>query len=95
MPCPALSSPVVAGVTWLIHDHWPWMLVMILAAFIPVHGFLPKVCGFLLRNLSPAWVGAVADLRIPLIESLSRSVMRRVSAPGYILSGMLVVSFVM
>jgi hypothetical protein len=39
-------------------------------------------------------VGATADVHIPLIESLSGSVMRRVSAPGYMLSGMLALSFV-
>jgi hypothetical protein len=94
MPCPTLSCPVVVGGAWLIRDPWPWMLVRILVAFIPVHEFLPEACGFLLGSLSPAWVGGAADVRIPLIESLSRSVMRRVSAPEYTLSGTLALSFV-
>jgi hypothetical protein len=37
-------------------------------------------------------VGAIVDVRIPLTESISRSVMRRVSTPRYMLSGMLVLS---
>jgi hypothetical protein len=59
-----------------------------------VHGFLPDVCGFLPESLSLAWVGTAADVRIPLIESISWSVMRRVSAPGYMLSSMLALLFV-
>jgi hypothetical protein len=94
MPCLALSCLVMAGGAWLIRDPWPWMLVKILAAFIPVHGFLPEACGFLPGSLGPAWVGATTDVRIPLIGSLTRSVMRRVSALGYMLSGMLVLLFV-
>jgi hypothetical protein len=94
MPCPALSYPIVVGGAWLIRDPWPWMLVKILAAFTPVHRFLPEACDFLPGSLNPAWVGAAADVRIPLIESLLRSVMRWVSAPGYMLSGMLDLSFV-
>jgi hypothetical protein len=93
-PPPAMSCLVMAGGAWLIRDPWPWMLVRILAAFVPVHGFLLKACGFLLRSLGPTWVGAVADVRIPLIESLSRSVMRWIPAPGYTLPGMLALSFV-
>jgi hypothetical protein len=84
----------VAGGAWLIHDPWPWMLVKILATFISVHRFLLEACGFLPGRLGPAWVGATTDLRIPMIKSLSQSVMRRVSAPGYMLSGMLASSFV-
>jgi hypothetical protein len=94
MPCLALSFPIVANGACLIHDPWPWMLVKILAAFIPVFGFLPKACGFLSGILDPAWVGAVADVRIPLIESLSWSVMRWVFAPGCMLLGMLATSSV-
>jgi hypothetical protein len=94
MPCPILSSPVMAGGAWLICYPWPWILVKILAAFVPVHGFLPKVCGFLPGSLGLAWVGATTDVRIPLIESLLQSVMRRISAPRYMLSGMLALSFV-
>jgi hypothetical protein len=71
MPCPALPCLIMAGGAWLIRDPSPWMLVKILAALEPVHGFLPEACGFLLGSLSPLWVGAVADVRIPLIESLS------------------------
>jgi hypothetical protein len=37
---------------------------------------------------------AVADVRIPLIKSLSWSVMRWLSTPWYMLSGMLASSFV-
>jgi hypothetical protein len=70
------------------------MLVKILAAFVPVHGFVPEACGFLPGSLSPAWVGVMADVCIPMIKSLSRSVMTRVSAPGYMLLGMLASSFV-
>jgi hypothetical protein len=51
-------------------------------------------CGFLPRSLNPAWVGATADVRIPLIESLSFSVMRWVFSPRYMLSGMLASLFV-
>jgi hypothetical protein len=94
MPCPALSWPVVAGGAWLLRDPWPWMLVKILVAFIPVHGFIPEACSFLLGSHSPAWVGVVADECITLIESLLWSVMTRVSAPGYMLSSMLASSFV-
>jgi hypothetical protein len=94
MTCLALSCPVVAGGTWLIRDPWSWMLVKILAAFIPVHGFLLEACGFLPGSLSPAWVGATTDVRIPLIRPLTRSVIRWVSAPRYMLSGMLVLLFV-
>jgi hypothetical protein len=94
MPYLALSCPVVAGGAWLIRDPWLWMLVKILAAFVPDHGFLPEACGFLPWSLGPAWVGAKADVRIPLIGSISWSVMRRVSVPGYMLSGMLALSFV-
>jgi hypothetical protein len=65
-----------------------------LRSWVLVHGFLPEACGFFPGSLSPTWVGAMADLRIPLIESLSRSVMRRVSAPEYMVSGMLASSFV-
>jgi hypothetical protein len=86
MPCLMLSCPIVVGGTWLIRDPWPWMLVRILAAFVPVHGFLPEASGFLLGSFGPTWVGAMADVHIPLIESLSQSVMRWVSAPGYTLS---------
>jgi hypothetical protein len=71
MPCRALPRLVVAGGAWLIRDPWPWMLVKILAAFVPINGFLPKACGLLLGSLGPAWVGTMADVRIPLIESLS------------------------
>jgi hypothetical protein len=59
------------------------MLVKILAAFVDVHGFLPEASGFLPGSLSPAWVGATTDVHIPLIRSLSRSVMRWVSALGH------------
>jgi hypothetical protein len=85
--------PVVAGSAWLIRDPWPWMLMKILVAFIPVYGFLTEACGFLPGSRDPAWVGAMADVCIPLIESLSWSVMRRVSTPSYMLSGMLALSF--
>jgi hypothetical protein len=94
MPYLALSCPIVVGGAWLIRDPWPWMLVKILAAFVPVHGFLPEACGFLPGSLRLAWVGAATDVHIPLIESLPWSVMRRVSAPRYMLSGMLASSFV-
>jgi hypothetical protein len=94
MPYPALSCLIVVSGVWLIHDPWHETLVKILASFIPVHGFLPEACGFLPGSLNPVWVGAVADVRIPLIGSSSRSVMKRVSAPGYMLSGMLVLLFV-
>jgi hypothetical protein len=67
MPYLALSYPIVAGGAWLIHDPWLWMLVKILAAFIPIHGFLPEECGFLPGSLGPAWVRAMTDVRIPLI----------------------------
>jgi hypothetical protein len=83
MPYPALSCPIVVRGAWLIRDPWPWMLVRILVAFVPVHVFLLEACGFLPGSLSPTWVGAAANVCIPLIESLSWSVMRRVSAPGY------------
>jgi hypothetical protein len=39
-------------------------------------------------------MGGAADVRIPLIESLSKLVMRRVSTPGYMLSSMLASLFV-
>jgi hypothetical protein len=94
MPCLPLPCPVVVGGAWLIRDPWPWMFVKIFAAFIPVHEFLREACGFLSGSLSPTWVGAATDVRIPLIEPLSRSVMRWLSAPGYMLSGMLASSFV-
>jgi hypothetical protein len=81
MPYPTLPCPTMAGGTWLICDPWPWMLVKISAAFIPVHGFLPQSSGFLPQSLGLAWVGATADVRIPLIESL-------------LLSGLLASSFV-
>jgi hypothetical protein len=68
MPCPALSYPIVAGGAWLIHDPWLWMLMKILAAFIPIHGFLLEECGFLPGSLGPAWVRAMTDVRIPLIS---------------------------
>jgi hypothetical protein len=84
----------MAGGAWLIRDPWPWMLVKILAAFVPVHRFLPEACGILSGSLGPAWVGATIVVCIPLIESLSWSVMRRVSAPWYMLSSMLASSFV-
>jgi hypothetical protein len=70
MPWPALSCSVVVGGAWLIRDPWPWKLVKILAAFVLVHGFLPEACGFLPGSLGPAWVGAMDDVRTPLIESL-------------------------
>jgi hypothetical protein len=69
------------------------MLVKILAAFVPVHGFLPEACGFSPESLGPAWVGAAADVHIPLIDSLSQLVMRHVSTPGYMLLSMLASSF--
>jgi hypothetical protein len=71
MPSPPLSCLIVAGGAWLIHDPWPWMLVKILAPFVPIHGFLPEVCGFLSGSLDPTWVGTAADVRRPLIKSLS------------------------
>jgi hypothetical protein len=40
------------------------------------------------------WVAVVANLHIPLIESLSQSLMRHISAPRYMLSGMVGSSFV-
>jgi hypothetical protein len=67
---PSLILLYRGGGAWLIRDPWPWMLVKILAAFVPVHGFLPEACGFLPGSLVPAWVGAVANVRTPLIESL-------------------------
>jgi hypothetical protein len=94
MPYLALSCPIMAGGMWLIRDPWPWMLVTILAAFVLVHAFLPKACGLLPGSLGPVWVGATADVHIPLIESLSRPVMRQISALGYMLSGLLASSFV-
>jgi hypothetical protein len=94
MPCPASYCPIVASGAWLICNPWPWMFVKILAVFVLVHGFLPEVCGFLPESLGLAWVGTAADVRIPLIESISWSVMRRVSAPGYMLSSMLALLFV-
>jgi hypothetical protein len=95
MPYPTLPCPVMASDTWLIRDPLPWMLVKILAAFVPIHGFLPEACGLLPGSLGPALVGAVTNVRIPLIESLSRLLMRHVCAPGYMLLGMLTSSFVM
>jgi hypothetical protein len=68
--------------------------VRILAAFVPVQGSLPEACGFLPGSFGPVFVGAAADVHIPLIESLSWSVIRRLSAPGYTLSGTLALSFV-
>jgi hypothetical protein len=47
----------MAGGTWLICNPWPWTLVKILGAFLPVHRFLPDACGFLTGILNPAWVG--------------------------------------
>jgi hypothetical protein len=83
MPCPALSCPIVVDGAWLVCNPWPWMLVRILVAFVPVHGFLPEACGFLPGSLGPTWVEAMADVCIPLIKSLSQLVMRRVFALGY------------
>jgi hypothetical protein len=57
MPYPALSCPIMGGGVWLIRDPWPWMLLKILAVFIPVHGFLPEACSFLLGSHDPVWVG--------------------------------------
>jgi hypothetical protein len=94
MPYPALLCPIIAHGVWLICNPCSWMLVKILATFIHVHGFLPEACGFLPGSLGPAWVGAMADVRIPLIESLSQPLMRPVSTPGYMRSGMLDSSFV-
>jgi hypothetical protein len=62
MPCPALSCLVVAGGVWLIRDPRRWMLVKILATFIPVHGFLLKAWGFLPGSHDPAWVGVTDDV---------------------------------
>jgi hypothetical protein len=62
MPCLALPCPIMAGGAWLIRDPCPWMLVKILVAFVSVHRFLLKACGFLPGRLGPAWVGAAADL---------------------------------
>jgi hypothetical protein len=51
--------------------------VQILAAFVPVHGFLSEACGFLSGCHEPGWVGAATVVRIPLVESLSWLVVRR------------------
>jgi hypothetical protein len=68
--------------------------VKISAAFITVFGFLLEACGFLSGSLSPTWVGDTTEVRIPLIKSLSWSMMRRVSVPRYMLSSMLALSIV-
>jgi hypothetical protein len=94
MPYPALSYPVVAGGVWLIRVAWPWMLVKILAAFVPVHGFFLEACGFLPGSLSLAWVGSTADVCIPLVTLLLGLVMRQFSCPGYMLSGIVASLFV-
>jgi hypothetical protein len=54
----------------------------------------PKHVPFLSVSLVLVWMGGAADVRIPLIESLSKLVMRRVSTPGYMLSSMLASLFV-
>jgi hypothetical protein len=91
---PGLIFPIVVGGVWLMYDPCPWMLVKILAAFVPVHGFLLEASGFLTGILDPVWVGTVADVRIPLIGLLSRSMTRQVSTPGNMLLGMLALLFV-
>jgi hypothetical protein len=94
MPCSALSCPRRGW--WHVADTRPLALdaVKILAALVPIHEFLPEACRVLLGSLGLAWVGAATDVRIPLIESLSQSVMRQVSAPGYMLLGMPALLFV-
>jgi hypothetical protein len=94
MPYLALSYLVMAGGVWLIRVAWPWMLVKILASFVPVHGFPPEACGFLPGGLDLAWVGSTADVRIPLIKLLLGLVMRQFSGPGYMLSGIVASLFV-
>jgi hypothetical protein len=75
MPVLTLFCLVVVGGAWLIRDPRPWMLVQILSNFVPVHGFYPKHVAFLSVSLVPVWMGGAADVRIPLIESLSKSSM--------------------
>jgi hypothetical protein len=76
---------MVSGVL-LVRYIRPWMLVEVLTGFLPVHRLLHGACGLLLEGHLP-YVGSVmACIHIYRIELLSRSVMRRVPAPEYMLS---------
>jgi hypothetical protein len=78
----------------LVRYPWPWMLVEVLTAFIPIYRLLHGACALLPEGHLP-YVGSVmACIRISLIELLSRLIMRRVPAPEYMLSGMHALSFV-
>jgi hypothetical protein len=60
----------------IVPHHRPWCVADMQPLFLDacedisylhtVHGFLPEACGFLPGSLGPAWVGAMADVRIPL-----------------------------
>jgi uncharacterized protein YjeT (DUF2065 family) len=84
---------MVGGVL-LVHYPQAWRLVEILTAFKPVHKLLHRACD-LLPEGHLAYAGSViACIGIYLIELLSHSMMRRVYALEYMLSGMRALSFV-
>jgi hypothetical protein len=84
----------MVGGALLVRYPQPWMLVEVLTAFVPVLRLLHGAYGLLPEGHLPYAGSFMTYIRISLIELLSRSVMRRVSAPEYMLSGIRALVFV-